>query len=183
MYSKVKIFGHPIHPMLVAFPVAFYTAAMVCFLVYNGNSNPFWFKVALAANIAGVAMAVLAALPGFIDWLNIPAESKAKRTGVAHMSFNVLALVLFAANAYMLYGQWNATQPILRLALPLTIAGFACTLAAGFLGWTLVQTYHVGVSERLGQPRVEREIDIADHEIGQMPQWNAASHREGEDER
>ena len=40
MYSKVKIAGHPIHPMLVAFPVAFYTATLVCYLVYNSNEDP-----------------------------------------------------------------------------------------------------------------------------------------------
>jgi hypothetical protein len=56
-------------------------------------------------------MAVLAALPGFIDWLHIPAKTKAKRTGVAHLSFNMVVLVVFAANSCMLYGQWHAVPP------------------------------------------------------------------------
>jgi hypothetical protein len=56
-----------------------------------------------------------------------------------------------------------------------------CTLTAGFQGWTLVQTYHVGVSERLDQAGTERETDVEDHEIRQVPQWKAAaSHREDE---
>jgi hypothetical protein len=80
---------------------------------------------------------------------HFPAETKAKHTG-AHLSFNGVALVLFTANAFMLYGQWNT-------ALPLIIAGFVCTLTAGFLGWTLVQTYHVGVSERVDPPSLEGE--------------------------
>ena len=95
MYSKVKIAGHPVHPMLIAFPVAFYTAALVCYIVYNNNDNPFWFKVALVANVAGVAMAALAAIPGFIDWLFIPPDSSAKKTGLFHMVCNVLALVCY----------------------------------------------------------------------------------------
>ena len=45
MYSKTKIMGHPIHPMLVAFPVAFYTGALAAFVAYNSNNDPFWFKV------------------------------------------------------------------------------------------------------------------------------------------
>jgi uncharacterized membrane protein len=53
MYSKVRIFYHPVHPMLVAFPVAFYTVAMVCFLLCNNTDNPFWFKVAAAVTLAG----------------------------------------------------------------------------------------------------------------------------------
>lgn len=57
MYSRVKVFGHPLHPMLIAYPVAFYTAALACYIVYSTNGNPFWFKVAVVANIAGAVMA------------------------------------------------------------------------------------------------------------------------------
>lgn len=147
MYSKIKIAGHPVHPMLIAFPVAFYTAALVCYIVYDTNSNPFWFKVAVVANIAGVAMAALAAIPGFIDWLNIPSDSRAKKTGMNHMIFNVVALVCFAIAAISEYKKWDDTTPSLGLAIPLTALGFVLTLAAGFLGWTLVQKHHVGVDE------------------------------------
>jgi uncharacterized membrane protein len=175
MYSKIKIFGHPVHPMLVAFPVALYTAAMVCFIVYNNNGDAFWFKAGLAANIAGVGMAVLAALPGFIDWLNIPSRTKPKSTGALHLVFNVIALALFAINAFMLYDQWNAITPQLYYALPLTIAGFVSTLVAGFMGWTLVQKHHVGVDPLHDVVRTEREERMSSAELGQQPQWKAAS--------
>lgn len=145
MYSKVKIAGHPIHPMLVAFPVAFYTATLVCYLVYNSNEDPFWFKVGLVANIAGVAMAALAAIPGFIDWLFIPKDSKAKKTGLSHMVCNVLALGCFAVAAWLQCPKWNDARPTLELAIPLAAVGFILTMVAGFLGWTLVQKHHVGV--------------------------------------
>ena len=145
MYSKIKIFGHPIHPMLVAFPVAFYTGALAAFIAYNSNNDPFWFKVGYVANAAGVIMAIVAALPGFIDWIYIPSDSKAKRTGVFHMICNVLALLLYAINIWLLKEKWNDTTPDLGSALILTGAGFVVTLIAGFLGWTLVQKHHVGV--------------------------------------
>ena len=67
MHSKVKLAGHPIHPMLVAYPIVLYTATLVCYIVYSSNHDVFWFKVAYVANISGVIMAVVAALPGFID--------------------------------------------------------------------------------------------------------------------
>jgi uncharacterized membrane protein len=145
MYSKVKIAGHPVHPMLIAYPVAFYTATLVCYLVYNSNGDPFWFKVAVAANIAGAAMAALAAVPGFIDWVSIPADSRAKKTGLFHMICNVLALVCYGVTALLQFPKWNETNPSLGLAIPLTGLGFVLTLAAGFLGWTLVQKHHVGI--------------------------------------
>ena len=145
MYSKVKIAGHPIHPMLIAYPVAFYTATLVCYIVYSSNQNPFWFKVAVVDNIAVAAMAAVAALPGFIDWLFIPKDSRAKKTGLFHMVCNVLALVCFAIVAFTECKKWDEANPTLGLAIPLTALGFGLTLAAGFLGWTLVQKHHVGV--------------------------------------
>lgn len=175
MYSKIKIFGHPVHPMLVAFPVAFYTAAMVCFIVYNINADAFWFKMGLAANIAGVGMAILAAIPGFIDWLNIPKDSPAKKTGATHFIFNDIALILFAVNLFMIYNQWNVAVPELYYALPLTTAGFACTIAAGFLGWTLVQKHHVGIGHHLHEMKNEKEETMPGPQVEQQPQWKAAS--------
>lgn len=145
MYSKIKILGHPIHPMLVAFPVAFYTGALASFIAFNSNQDIFWFKVGYVANVAGVIMAIVAAIPGFIDWLYIPAETKAKKTGAFHLICNVAALLLFAINIWMLREKWNDAHPSVGTALILTGAGFVLTIIAGFLGWTLVQKHHVGV--------------------------------------
>jgi uncharacterized membrane protein len=147
MYSKVKILGHPIHPMLVAYPIAFYTATLVCYIVYHANSNPFWFKVAVVANIAGAAMAALAAIPGLIDWWFIPADASAKKTGLFHMICNVLALACFAIVAFSECKKWDQATPTLGVAIPLTALGFVFTLLAGFLGWALVQKHHVGVDK------------------------------------
>jgi uncharacterized membrane protein len=145
MYSKVKIFGHPVHPMLVAFPVAFYTATLFCYIVYYSNQNIFWFKVAVVANSAGVIMAMVAAIPGFVDWLFIPSDSRAKKTGLFHMICNVLALVCFGITAWLQCSNWDEENPAVGIAIVLTALGFILTLAAGFLGWTLVQRHHVGV--------------------------------------
>ncbi len=146
MRSKITIAGHSVHPMLVGFPVAFYTATLVCYIVYNNNDDPFWFKVGVVANVAGVAMAGLAALPGFIDWLFIPSTLKAKRTGLFHMICNVLALVLYAIVAYMACDNWRTEGPLPSLAIPITALGFLLTLVAGFLGWAMVQKHHIGVN-------------------------------------
>jgi uncharacterized membrane protein len=147
MYSKVKIAGHPVHPMLIAYPVAFYTATLVLFIVYNSNKDSFYFKVAVLANAAGVIMAAVAAIPGFIDWLFIPSQSKARNTGLSHMICNVLALVLFGINLWVQLPKYNDANPAIGPAILLTVAGFILTLAAGFLGWTLVQKHHVGIDD------------------------------------
>ncbi|HEU5330900.1 MAG: DUF2231 domain-containing protein [Thermomicrobiales bacterium] len=147
MYSKVKLFGHPIHPMLVAYPIAFYTATLVAYLIYQFGGQPqFWFRVAIAANIAGVVMAVLAALPGFIDWaMGIPGDTEAKQVGLRHMLLNVVALVLFIVLAVLNTGKWDATTPGALAGIVLALVGVLLTIAAGAHGWTLIQTHHVGV--------------------------------------
>jgi uncharacterized membrane protein len=146
MYSKLKLLGHPIHPMLVAFPIAFYTASLVSFLVYAIWGDPFWFRVGLAANIAGVGTALLAAVPGFLDWLlGIPSTNPAKGVGLIHMILNLSALGLFALNAWLLWDQWDVPVPDLRWALVLAGLGVAATIAAGYFGFTLIQKHHIGI--------------------------------------
>lgn len=148
MYTKARIAEHPIHPMLVAFPVALYVATVVALFVHVGTNDPFWYHMALWTNLAGVAMAIVAAVPGLVDLINLPTRSKARATGLRHAGFNVLALVLFTCSAAVLYRNFYH-RPLLHLddaaPIALGLVGLVATTAAGWLGWALVQTHHVGV--------------------------------------
>ena len=155
MYSKVKILNHPLHIMLVGFPVAFYTATLVCFIIYHCHMEVYWFKVAVTANLAGVVMAAAAAIPGFIDWLAIPSAKKAKPLGMYHMLCNVGALLLFGINLYLQFPKWEDAQPESIMPIIFSSVGLALTLVAGFLGWTLVQNHHVGISLTPDQEKIE----------------------------
>jgi uncharacterized membrane protein len=157
MYSKLKLFGHPIHPMLVAYPIAFYTSTLVAFLLYALTGDAFWVLVAIATNAAGVVMAVVAAIPGFIDWLvGIPSGTAAKRTGLIHLSLNVSALVVFAITFFAYIGRWADPQEAsATLGIVLGLAGVGLTVAAGFQGWKLIQDHHVGVRLSPEQERLE----------------------------
>lgn len=145
MYSKVKISGHPVHPMLVPFPIAFYTATLVCAIVYAAQGDAFWFRAAYAANVAGVVMAVVAGLFGLIDFSGIPRGTHAKKHGYQHLTFNTVAFLLFALTLWLNSGQWNAAVPDMRFGIILPLIGVLFMLAAGYMGWTLVQTDHVGI--------------------------------------
>jgi uncharacterized membrane protein len=166
MYSNVKLAGHPIHPMLVSFPIAFYAASCAAFIAYALGADPFWFRLAVYADVAGVITALIAAIPGFIDWaVGVPTGSPAKATGLAHMICNVGALVAFALNGWLQWGHRLDPVPPVGASFVLPIAGLLLTLAAGYFGWTMVQKHHVGIDltpeqERLeprASPRIERE--------------------------
>lgn len=147
MYSKITVAGHPLHPMMIGFPVAYYTGALAGFAVFAANGHAFWLQLAIALTVAGVGMAVLAAVPGMVDWaFGIPRGSGAKLVGRVHAGLNVAALGLFAAVLAFYIPHWGSAagaSPVLGLAL--SSAAVLCTIAAGYLGWMLVQTYHIGI--------------------------------------
>jgi uncharacterized membrane protein len=117
----------------------------------------FWFRVAVVANIAGLIMAAVAALPGFVDWaVGIPTDSPAKGHGLRHLLLNVIALVLFIITAVVHAHQWTAAHPDLVWGIVLSLVGVLCTVGAGFYGWTMIQDDHVGIAWGPEQERRER---------------------------
>jgi uncharacterized membrane protein len=159
MYSKAKISGHPIHPALIAFPVALYVSTLVTLIAFQaGIGDAFWYRAACYASLAGVIMAAVAAIPGLIDLLQIPSGSEARRTGITHALLNVSALAVFVVTTVLLWRQW-AGFPALPLdaRAPLVLAAIGCalTVGAGALGWKLVQTHHIGVDDDVATSGVD----------------------------
>jgi uncharacterized membrane protein len=158
MQAKAKIMGHPIHPMLIPFPVAFYTATVVAYILYALTASLFWFHFAVVMNIAGVVMAVVAAIPGIVDWTALPRKTPARSTGFKHLLLNAAAGVVFAVNAGIQLVQWNELRPSFGAAIVLSLTGLVLTGIAGVLGWTMVQHHHVGVELTPEQERLEPEV-------------------------
>lgn len=171
MYSKARIAGHPIHPMLVAFPLAFYTTTVVTLLVYIGTRQAFWYRCSMVASLAGIATAVIAAIPGAVDLRSLPRGSRARKAGLQHAGFNLLASALFAVVAVMLYETWTHRTMIngeyifdATVPLALAVVAWVTMVIAGSLGWTLVQTHHVGIKPALVRPdRPSREPELDAH--------------------
>ncbi|XGC81803.1 DUF2231 domain-containing protein [Bdellovibrio bacteriovorus] len=164
MYSKAKIGNHPIHPMLVAFPITLYALTFVGFVVYaTASSDIFWYNLAYFCNYAGVAMAFIAAIPGFVDWaVGIPNNTVAKKDGMIHMTLNLITLGLFAINAIVIRGTWNLGADSVATPITLTGLGTITLLCAGFYGWKMVSEHKVGVmmskEQAILQDRYEKEF-------------------------
>ena len=162
MYSKIKIAGHPVHPMLVGFPVAAYTGTLAGFAVYAATGHQFWLNLAIALNLIGVCAAALAALPGLADWaFGIPRDSEAKKAGLIHAGLNVIALGLFLAALVSYAADWNGPAASATLGVILSAIGVTATVMAGFFGWMLVQDYHVGVRLAPEQELAESAVQHA----------------------
>jgi uncharacterized membrane protein len=156
MYSKVKILGHPIHPMLVAYPIVFYTSTLVAFIIYAARGDTFWFKAAVVANLAGIIMAAVAAIPGTLDWLiGIPRSSPAKSHGLVHLLLNVGAVIVFIISNALYLSKFTSAHPgSVTAGIILAIVGMLLTIGGGYYGFMMIQTDHVGVEMGPEQERV-----------------------------
>jgi uncharacterized membrane protein len=68
--STARVAMHPLHPMLVPFPIAFFTGALFTDVAYWKTAEMMWADFSAWLLFAGLVMGVLAALAGFIDFLS-----------------------------------------------------------------------------------------------------------------
>jgi uncharacterized membrane protein len=145
MESRAKLFGHPIHPMLVVLPLGLFIFVLVCDVAYLLTRRPEFAVVAYWDVVGGIIGGLLAAIFGAIDWLGIPRGTRAKAIGVWHGLGNVLVVALFAINWFL-----RANAPGLvpsTTAIALTFAAIGLGGVTAWLGGELVDRLGVGVDE------------------------------------
>jgi uncharacterized membrane protein len=140
MSSPASIGRHPIHPMLVVFPIGLWIFSFVCDLIHLLVSpNPIWSDVAFYCIGGGIVGALLAAIPGFIDYLSLT-DTRTKKIATYHLVLNLVGVVLFAANFGLRYTGRGDSLPIILSAITLVGVGIS-----GWLGGELVYVHGVGV--------------------------------------
>jgi uncharacterized membrane protein len=127
MSTPASIKGHPVHPMLIALPMGLWIFALVCDVIRAAGGGPVLATVALYSIAGGIAGALVAAVPGFIDFLTIH-EADMKRIAILHMSVNLGAVALFAVNLWTRFHVAGDSS----IPLVLSIAG---VLLIGLGGW------------------------------------------------
>ena len=143
MESKAKAFGHPIHPMLIVFPLGLLVTSVVFDILYLVTPLDFFPIVAYYNIIAGIIGGLLAAVFGLRDWLAIPEGTRARRVGLLHGIGNVLVVGLFFASWVLRGGSANFAPSTFALVLSLLAVGLG-TLTA-WLGGELVYRLDVAV--------------------------------------
>jgi len=144
MESRAKLLGHPIHPMLVVFPLGLLGMAVIFDVIALALAQGYWSEIALWMMVAGVVTGLLAAPFGLIDWVAIPSGTRAKRIGALHGIGNVVVVLLFAGSAWL---RWDSPQTPSAVALMLSFGGLVLALITGWLGGELVDRLGVGVDE------------------------------------
>ena len=126
MESRAKLFGHPIHQMLIVFPLGLLAMAVIFDIFALALAEGYWSEIAYWMIAAGVVTGLLAAPFGLIDWLAIPAGTRAKRIGAVHGLGNVVVVLLFWA----LHIDIDITNALAVATLPL-LAGMLAPVPGG----------------------------------------------------
>lgn len=141
MSTPASIKRHPIHPMLVGIPIGLWVFSMVADLVYFfGWGGPVWKDVARYVIGGGIVGALIAAVPGFIDFTSI-SDRRVGRIAVTHMATNLIVVALFALSFWL-----RLVNPLGLLPLVVSAVGILLLGLGGWLGGELVFVHHMGVA-------------------------------------
>src|SRR4051794_34995513 len=141
--STAKIANHPLHPMLIPFPVAFLVGALATDLAFVATGDGFWARASLWLIGAAVVMALLAALAGFIDFFG-EARIRALSDAWYHMIGNLTAVAVALINFGLRYSQ-GAEAAIKPWGVVLSLVVVAILLFTGWKGWEMVYHHRVSV--------------------------------------
>jgi uncharacterized membrane protein len=146
MASPASLGGHPVHPMLIPFPIALWVFSLVADVIYLWRGNLVWRDwIAFYALLGGIIGAVLAAVFGIIDWLSIT-DREVKKVADWHARLNVIALLIFAASFYLrTTGGSGWVSGSYTIPVTLSVVGVILISISGWLGGELVFRHGVAV--------------------------------------
>ncbi len=141
--STASVAGHPLHAMIIPFPIAFYFGVFLADLLYGGSNNLLWAQMAFWLLTAGLTMSLLAGLLGFIDFVGEPAIREL-RAAWMHFIGNALVSTISAIDLWLRYeaGPEAGSNSYVWLSGVVVVL----LLGTGWLGGQLVYRHRVGVA-------------------------------------
>ena len=164
MESRFKVLGHAAHPILIVFPLGLLATSVIFDILWLLMGDTQFPVAAYWMIAAGIIGGLVAAVPGLVDWLAIPKDTRAKRIGLYHAVGNDIVLVLFAVGWWLRRGVPNHEPTTAALAL--SIVAVLLALCTGWLGGELIERLGMAVhdgahldapSSLSGRPAREKE--------------------------
>ena len=165
MASRASVAKHPVHPMLVVFPIGLWTFSLMCDVAFaTGWGGPVWNDMAFYTMAGGVVGALLAAVPGFIDYRALKVVERPAQVGavlpavpgfidylalkgripsiaLTHMLVNLAIVGLYGVNLFLRARSTpGAVAPVVLSALSVVLLGIS-----GWLGGELVYVHGIAV--------------------------------------
>ncbi len=140
--SRVAIAGHPIHAMLVTFPIAFLMTLVATDMAWLVTGDFFWLRLSMWLVGGGAVMGAVAGLAGTIELLLIPGV---RRRGVSWSHFVAAVMLISVAFTNWCLRLIGGGELIVPWALTLTLLGALLVAMAGWLGGNLVFDHRIGI--------------------------------------
>lgn len=144
MKTRAEFLGHPIHQMMIVLPLGLLATAATCDVISAASRNRKLARGAYYMHSAGLLTGLGAAVPGAIDWWDIPQNTRAKKIGLLHGVGNLVVTGLFGATWLL---RRRRPERVTRTGLALSTSGALLALVTGWLGGELVDRLGVGVHE------------------------------------
>jgi uncharacterized membrane protein len=142
--STAQIAGHPIHPMLVPFPIVCFIGTLVTDIAYWRTAQMMWADFSAWLLVIGLVMGALAAIAGLIDFLS-NRLIRAQAPAWPHMVGNIVMMLLALLNAFVhTRDAWTSVVPV---GLILSLLVVLILPVTGWLGGALVYRHGVGASQ------------------------------------
>jgi uncharacterized membrane protein len=139
--STATIGGHPIHPMLIPFPIVCFIGCLVTDIVFLNNHDPGWATASRYLLAVGLVFAALAAVAGLTDFMGDD-RIRSSSTALQHMLANVTAVVLELVNFFL---RLNNNDSIAKVGIYLSVIVALILVFSGWKGGELVFRHGVGV--------------------------------------
>lgn len=141
-HSTAKIGGHPIHPMLIPFPIVCFIGVLVTDIVFLNNHIHGWATASRYLLAIGIVMALLAALAGLTDFFG---DKRIQGSdAIKHMLANVTAVVIEIVNFFI---RLHTDAPIGGIGIVLSAIVVLILLYSGWKGGDLVFRHGIGVRD------------------------------------
>ena len=143
-HKGFRLFGHPVHPLLVHFPIGLWSISILSDILGIWRANAFWWHFSFWCIGFGLGFGLLAAVTGLIDSMAVPQEGPQEKTLTFHMYAMLTAFALFLGSFLM-----RTKSPVLSgnhlvLAVSLSVLGFIVLVFGGWYGGELVYRWGIG---------------------------------------
>ena len=151
--TGARIAGHPIHPILVGIPIGLCTFSVFADIIrLTGLGKPVWFDVAWYAIAGGILGALVAAVPGLVDYLTVT-DARVRDLAFAHI---IAALFVVAIFGYSLWGRWEGDHGGGPVAI--SMVGLLLLGVVGWLGGEMVFVHGMGMEAAAAPPRAQGKV-------------------------
>lgn len=140
--STASIAGHPLHPLLVPFPIVCFIGALLNDIVYANTADMQWANFSVWLLTFGLIGGLFAVITGLIDFFGDRAVRSLAAAWV-HGIGNAIVMLLALWNVFVhSRDAWTSVMPTGLILSIVTVVVMAVT---GWLGGTLVYRHRVGV--------------------------------------